>query len=345
MERLTYTPNTSADEVISIARAAARTLAAGGVVAFPTETVYGFAIRAADHDALDKLLRLKGRPEEKPMAFYVASVDDVESLHPDLASPARRVMRELWPGRLTVVVGHGADAPGFRCPDHPIPLAMAEAMSEPWVGTSANRSGEPPLPSAEAISEEFGEELDALIDAGVIEDGRASTVVRIGEDGAVDILREGLIDVETIRAAAAAKILFVCTGNTCRSPMAQMLFEAHGPDATQAISAGLAAFPGSPASEGSRVAMDDRGLDLRAHVARPVTPDLIDRVDHVFTMTKAQRDLVELHFPFARGKVDTLDPDGHDVVDPFGASVAEYRRTAEEIERHVRRRIAETEFA
>lgn len=128
-------------------------------------------------------------------------------------------------------------------------------------------------------------------------------------------------------------VLFVCTGNTCRSPMAACLFNAfcerQSDRRFRAVSAGLQAFPGAPASEGALRAMERRGLNLRAHCARPVTETLMGDADLVVCMSEAHAGALRRRFPLY---ADRVHPFSHPIPDPFGGDDTVYEQTAQILE-------------
>ncbi len=188
-------------------------LRAGGIVAVPTDTVYGIAADMALPDAIERLFAAKQRPPEKAVAVLLADADQAEVL--GIVSPAAAVLAaRFWPGGLTLVLpvrpearlprvlAGGAPTIGVRVPDHAAPRALAAALG-PLPTTSANRSGEPDARDAREIVERLGDSLAMVLDGGPVRGGPASTVVDCTLDWP-SILREGAIPSAEIAAALAA---------------------------------------------------------------------------------------------------------------------------------------------
>jgi L-threonylcarbamoyladenylate synthase len=189
---------------------AAELLRAGGIVAVPTDTVYGIAADIALPDAIERLFAAKRRPPEKAVAVLLADVDQAEAI--GVLEPAARVLGErFWPGGLTLVLpvrpgvqlphvlAAGAPTIGVRVPDHEAPRALARLLG-PLPTTSANVSGQADARDAREIAALLGSAIALVIDGGPIHGGPASTVVDCTLDLPV-ILREGAIPAADIAAA------------------------------------------------------------------------------------------------------------------------------------------------
>lgn len=177
---------------------AARILRGGGLVAFPTETVYGLGADATNPKAIERLNQVKGRPPEKPYSLHLYSADQVRSFVKSIPPLAQRLMERFWPGPLTIVMpSKDGRTVGFRLPDHPVAQAFLKACEVPVVAPSANHSGSAPPTDAQEVMAALDGSFDCLLDAGPTSLGRESTVVEV-VNGRIEIRREGAITREVI---------------------------------------------------------------------------------------------------------------------------------------------------
>jgi len=312
-----------------------RVLQSGGLVILPTETVYGVAADPRVAGAEDRIFAVKGRDRGKPIPLLASGLDVVEQTGAVMSPRARRLARRYWPGPLTLVLSCDGKTEGFRVPNHPVALAVLKRTGGTLRVTSANVSGEPAARTAEAAMASLGSRVALALDAGPSL-GVESTVVDATGKTLV-ILRQGALAKELI--LSRPQVLFVCTGNTCRSPMAEYLFRKWmGPDTEwDAASAGVAAFDGQSASAGAVHALAEKKVDLSPHRSRLLTQAHIDDADLVVVMTEAHQRAVLQRFPAAKGRVVLLNAfnprrRNEDVPDPFGLDADVYRTIRDEIE-------------
>jgi len=203
-----------------IARAAA-ILREGGLVVFPTETVYGLGANALDAGAVRRIYALKGRPSSSPLIVHVASIEQARSLAAEWLPETERLARQYWPGPLTLVVAKKDVIPdeataslptvGLRMPRHPVALELIAAAGIPVAAPSANRFTQLSPTTAEHVRQAFGAETPFLLDGGPCEVGLESTVIAVTRDG-LEVLRPGMANVPDAGTAAAE------TGEAHRSP-------------------------------------------------------------------------------------------------------------------------------
>jgi L-threonylcarbamoyladenylate synthase len=190
---------------------AARHLRSGGLVAFPTETVYGLGADATQDKAVAAIYELKSRPSFNPLIAHVADLETAER-YAIFDTRARYLARRLWPGALTLVLPRNPKAPisdlvtaglptlAIRVPDHPVALQLLQALGRPVAAPSANRSGKVSPTTAAHVEEEFGARLAMILDGGATRVGLESTVLDLTGERPV-LLRPGGVTRETLEAS------------------------------------------------------------------------------------------------------------------------------------------------
>jgi len=192
-------------------RRAVDVLRQGGVVAVPTDTVYGLVAVAADRAAVDRVYEIKTRDPAQPLPLFVASAEQA-GLIAELNAAARALAAKFWPGALTIVVPKrpayetravaGGDSVGVRVPADPF-LREAASQLGPLTGTSANLAGRDECRTATDVRAQLGDAIDLIVDAPVAATGMPSTVVDCTDPSRVRILREGAVPRDAIAAALA----------------------------------------------------------------------------------------------------------------------------------------------
>ena len=347
---------------------AAKLLRAGGLVAFPTETVYGLGVVATRPKAVERLREVKGRPQS-PFTVHVASADDVKRYVQHVPLRALLLIRKAWPGPLTVLLPTPsfpdpalkvrglyervvpAGVVGLRCPSDEVCLELLRQTDKPVIASSANRAGEAPPASGQDVLDQLDGQFDLLIDAGRTRYSESSTIVSF-EGEAHTVVRAGVYDARMIQRMMGRTLLFVCSGNTCRSPIAaalarKMLAERLGVEAAEleragfkVHSAGTFAADGVGASPGAVAAVASLGASAGRHRARKLTRELIQSSDMIFCMSRDHVAGVARLSPDAADRTWLLDAE-HDIADPIGGDEQTYLGVARRIEEALRKRLEE----
>lgn len=377
MEVTTVQPD-NLEQAQKIARKAAHILRSGGLVIFPTETVYGVAASAASSAGIERLRQLKVQGDAQAFTIHLADPALAQRYIDTSNAVLKRLLRKIFPGPVTIVVDVSDDqiserlrllglaeverdhlyyrnTAALRCPDHPLSQQILGALDEPVVAGPANRLGQPyPLEASEA-AEATGEQVDLVVDGGRCRYSKPSTVVRIRGDGlssSVTIERVGVYDERIIRKLMRWTMLLVCSGNTCRSPIAEaicreLVADQRGVQPNElesvglnVVSAGIQTTAGLHASEEAITAMANQGLDLSCHRSQRLTSRLVYEADVIYGMTEAHCEAIRQLVPDAVDKVQRLDPTG-DVEDPIGSGLNCYQRTAELIRSRLVQRLKE----
>ena len=325
---------------------AAAILSGGGLVIIPTETVYGIAANMADIGAIENLYKIKGRPEGKLFSLHIDRKEKVEYFAQDIPVSAYKLMDKFWPGPLTLVLksknkhtigtsislechGERSRTIGIRMPDNNIALTIIGLSGVPVVCPSANISGKPaPTNFPDAIKDLDGL-VDLAIDAGPTRLGIESTVVDLTVESA-RVLREGAIKKEDIEAVIKKKIvLFICTGNSCRSVMAKALLEKRLKEKNrldvEVLSAGIMMLGGLSATDEVKGLLAGEGIDVSAHRSQRVTSTMIKKSDIILVMEELHEKRILQLAPEAKNRLFLLkefarisDNNNLDIADPIG---------------------------
>ena len=220
------------DELVGIMRG-------GGLVAVPTETVYGLAGNGLDEKAVAEIYEVKGRPEVKPLSLMVHDAASMERYCENVPPQAYTLAKKFWPGPLTIVmkakpcvpeiVRAGGETVGLRCPDHPLTLELLEKSGVPFAAPSANPSGEPSPKNADSVLKYFDGKIDAVLDGGECGIGCESTLIDLSRTP-YRILRQGALPADEIADAFvdSMKIIGITGGTGCGKTTALNELERRG---------------------------------------------------------------------------------------------------------------------
>ncbi|HLY08620.1 MAG TPA: Sua5/YciO/YrdC/YwlC family protein [Planctomycetota bacterium] len=323
----------------------------GGLVGMPTDTVYGVAADVDRPEAVARLREFRAAPGESAPTIHLGDRDDLRKLVPGpVPAPAQRLIQRFWPGPLTIVFPT-KDGAGIavRYPNHRV---ARDLVKRAGVRVGVPPAGDPPAVTGEEARLALEGKVDVLVDAGPTKQRGPSTVVLL-RDGRAEVVHEGAIPRAVIDEVNVTTLLFVCTGNTCRSPMAEAMArkmladrlhvkESDLPDrGYRVISAGTSAGHGGAASEESEQVVKKYGADLSRHESRPVTVAMIEEADKVWVMTTRHRKTLVEWMPDHAGKIELLDPSGKEVEDPIGGPMELYRTVAQHIHDSLTKRLKE----
>ncbi|MDE2027747.1 MAG: threonylcarbamoyl-AMP synthase [Candidatus Omnitrophica bacterium] len=317
---------------------AARIIRQGGLVVFPTETVYGIAADSNNPRTMDRLRAVKRRTDGKLFSILIAQrgiIDNYSSYtHPNLY----KVVDKYWPGPLTVIVPsrHEGETLGIRMPDHTVALRLVEESGCTIAAPSANLEGRKPPTNCQEALQDLDGQVDLALDGGPVDFGISSTILDFTKTHPT-VIREGVITQPDVDRTISKKcVLFVCTGNSCRSVMAEYLLKAKliGREDVEVHSAGTSVFFKSPASHETIAVLRDKGINAAPHISRPLGSIMLKKSDLIFAMTRAHRAQILERVPSVEKRVYLLREFANnargfeadlDVPDPIGQPHAAYQ--------------------
>ncbi len=343
---------------------AAQALSEGRIVVFPTECAYVAAASPLFPDAVANLGTFSDENAAPGLCLALRDADEALAWVPEMSPVGRRLARRCWPGPIELVWGmearngllarlaepvrerlFGTGTLGFRAPAHPaLQRTMLELPGPVALLELGHEQGDPT--TAEQAARRFAHNDVLVLDDGPPRYERPATIVRL-EGNAWHIVREGIVSREILARLTCCVVLFVCTGNTCRSPLAEGLCRKLLADRLACRpeelpekgfivqSAGLSAMMGGRAADEAVAVARQYGADLSSHVSQPLTAECLAHADFVLTMTRSHLLALQLQFPSLGPLPRLLAPDGYDIADPIGCSETVYLECAQQILGHL----------
>jgi len=347
---------------------AAAVLKSGGVIIYPTDTLYGFGALINDREALEKIYQIKKRDKDKPFSILVGSRAEAEKIAGRMTLNERKIFDSLLPGKITLLIKTRKEISiagleqmekiGFRIPDSKFCRQLVALSGSPISSSSVNISKKDNLGSIEAISLEFGRKVDLILDGGKVKSLKGSSVLDISSFPPV-LVREGEISKQalekklglTLRLGYSRKfvITFICSGNICRSPMAEAILRKKldkeiFKGKVEINSAGTLRLPASTAPVESIKIAAEHEIDLNNHLSRPADRLILDHAHLVFCMAEEHYDELTRRYPEDRQKIFLLrrfEKEGlvgdASIEDPIGRDEAFYRQIFDQIESEIER--------
>lgn len=352
------------EDTRDIVHVVVQALVEGRLVLVPSETTYFLVGSGLCEQATQRLMDFSGRFTARRPSLLLRSGEEIADYMPSISRVGQRMAARGWPGPLALesdvdcaqslcgrlpsaVREHILDKGRWLTIQVPAHQAIAETLQllpGPVVavplGDSTGSALVDPVLSPEQQADEG---LAFLVDDGPTHFGGLPTTARVSGRNC-QMIAPGVLDQSVLVGLSQLVILLVCTGNTCRSPMAETLLRAQleerfkesfgpgQPPPVVAVSAGLSAYPGGSATPEAVTVMQSRGLSLKDHQSRPLTQRLLKQADLILTMTGSHRQAIIQRFPDAAAKTYMLSNNGQDVADPYGGPTPAYAACADEIE-------------
>jgi protein-tyrosine-phosphatase/tRNA A37 threonylcarbamoyladenosine synthetase subunit TsaC/SUA5/YrdC len=343
-----------------------QSLVEGKLVAVPAETAYHVLASGLNPVAVEQLMQLPGRAPQRPPCIFLRSSQESLDYSPKMSMVANRIVQRGWPGPLVLQLpiaepsSLAAQLPSSvrqslvvddqflsqRVAAHQAIMQTMRLMPGPLVAAPLVDADGHAACTRQQVESLAGKGVALIVDDGPTHFGGFATALRI-EGNRCSVVSAGVLDQSALTRLGQLTVLLVCTGNTCRSPMAEAIlrrmlterfasqFAEGNPPPAVAISAGLSAFPGGPASPEAIEVMKQRGLSLVHHQSRAVSDRLIGQADLVLTMTKSHRNAIVQRWPHLASKTYLLSNSRGDVSDPFGGPESVYAACAAQMEQYL----------
>jgi len=351
-----------------IVKVAAETIKNGGIIVYPTDTLYGLGVDITNAVALDKLFYLKQREDDKPISVLINNISQAEDIAGPLSEQEKKISELFFPGKITLLcdVKKEVNIPrlqrqkkiGFRIPDYSLCSKLIEEAGNPISTTSVNISKNKNVRSVQEVIGIFGDKIDLILDGGEIKSDKGSTIIDAGSVPPV-ILREGDISRREIEEKLGVKvstnysgkfvITFVCSGNICRSPMAagilkQILSRTKYKNIVEINSAGTLKMITSPASLNAIEVSSKFDINLSEHLSKHIQTEMVREANIIICMALNHYNYITRKYTAFKYKTillkqwkikhQLMNPS---IADPIGHDMQFYKQTFTEIHDEIMR--------
>jgi len=351
-----------------VLRKAAEVIKSGGIIAYPTDTLYGLGANIFDEKAMDRLFLLKGRHIGKPISVLINHISQVENITGNLTQFEYSVANSFFPGKITLLLKRKIDNSiprlnhlkkiGFRIPDNKLTNQLVEYVGSPISTTSANISKKENVKNVEEIISVFGDKIDLILDGGSVKSMKGSSVLDLTTDPPIllrkgDISRSAIVkklgkDIST-NYSGKFTITFICSGNICRSPMGEgilkkVLSRTKFKDIVEVNSAGTLNIPMSPVHLYAAKVSEKYDINLESHISRPLQTKIVREANIIVALALNHYKYLRSHYPEFKNKVILLKQwkfprnlTNPSVADPIGHHEEFFSDTFKEIQKEIRR--------
>jgi len=367
-----YKINPKNPDPVSINRTV-EVLKEGGIVVYPTDTLYGLGVDMTNPKAVNKLLHIKQRNIKAPISLMVDSIESMEKIVGSISPKKQALIKNILPGKFTILLqnkNEGSDDKkhpwnhqnqskiGFRIPDYAVCRELSIRLSKPISSTSANLSGQESALSITEVISYFGNKLDLILDAGLMKSNKGSTVIDLTKLPFL-VFREGDISMEKLgemlpgisfeKRKTKFNVVFVCTGNICRSPLGEGILKAmvektKFKDIFSIQSAGTLNLGPVPAHDFSIKIADDNEIDLSSHRAKHINEQIVKDAAMIFCMAMDHQQYLKKHYPRHKHKFHLLKDWQRvkplavpSIADPIGHELKFFEKTYNDIFVEVKR--------
>lgn len=367
-----YKINPKNPDPVSISRTV-EVLKEGGIIVYPTDTLYGLGVDMTNQKAVNKLLHIKRRSINSPISIMVDLISSMEEIIGPISPKKQALLKNILPGKFTILLKNkneiiseknhlwnllNQDKIGFRIPNHAVCHELSVQLKRPISSTSANISGQQSVFSIPEVISHFGNKLDLILDAGPMKSNKGSTVIDLTKlpfmvfrEGDISMreLSEMLPGISFEKRKTKFMVVFVCTGNICRSPMGEGILKAmvertKFKDVFSIQSAGTLNLGPVHAHDFSLKVADDNEIDLSTHRARQISEQIVDEASTIFCMAMDHLQYLRKYYPQYRHKYHLLKDWQRDkplavpsIADPIGHELKFFENTYSEIYTEIKR--------